>query len=83
MWHDLTTDSAVKQRGWFSAAALQQARQRSQTGRADLYMLQWAVLTLELWARQFIDRNPVEEIVNAPIRQDPAPAHKAATPTTL
>jgi hypothetical protein len=31
-----------------------------QTENLDLYMLQWAILTIELWARQFIDRNPAE-----------------------
>jgi asparagine synthase (glutamine-hydrolysing) len=58
LWGDLTNVSGVKRRGWFDHAALQDARRRSQTGRDDLYMLQWAVLTVELWARQFIDRNP-------------------------
>ena len=32
----------------------------AQTENLDLYMLQWAILTIELWARQFIDRNPAE-----------------------
>jgi asparagine synthase (glutamine-hydrolysing) len=56
MWHDLTSESAVKARGWFDYEALQQARNRSQSGQEDLYMLQWAILTTELWARQFIDQ---------------------------
>jgi asparagine synthase (glutamine-hydrolysing) len=56
MWHDLTSESAVKARGWFDYAALQDARARSQSGQDDLYMLQWAVLTVELWARRFIDQ---------------------------
>jgi len=55
LWHELTSESAVKARGWFDYQALQDARARSQSGQADLYMLQWAVLTMELWARQFID----------------------------
>jgi asparagine synthase (glutamine-hydrolysing) len=58
MWHDLTADTVVRRRGWFDAAALRRTRERSQNGSADLYMLQWAVLTIELWARQFIDRVP-------------------------
>lgn len=56
MWHDLTSESAVKARGWFDYHALQDARARSQAGQDDLYMLQWAVLTMELWARQFMDQ---------------------------
>ena len=58
LWHDLTAESSVKDRGWFDHRALQEARRRSQAGQVDLYMLQWAVLTIELWARRFIDRNP-------------------------
>jgi asparagine synthase (glutamine-hydrolysing) len=58
MWHELTTETSVSARGWFDYPALQDIRARSQAGKDDLYMLQWAVLTVELWARQFIDRNP-------------------------
>lgn len=57
LWHELTSREAVTRRGWFDYAALQDARARSQAGKDDLYMLQWAVLTIELWARQFIDHN--------------------------
>lgn len=60
MWEDLTSESVVKRRGWFDHAALKRIRKVSQSGAEDLYMLQWAVLTLELWARQFIDRNPAK-----------------------
>jgi asparagine synthase (glutamine-hydrolysing) len=58
MWQELTSEASVRSRGWFDAAALQDARRRSQEGRTDLYMLQWAVLTMEIWARGFLDRNP-------------------------
>lgn len=61
MWHELTSESAVRNRGWFDYKALQETRARSQSGKDDLYMLQWAVLTIELWARQFIDANPSRE----------------------
>ena len=30
----------------------------SQTGKGDFYVLQWAALTIELWAREFFDKNP-------------------------
>jgi len=60
MWNELTSESSVRNRGWFDFKALKDVRARSQAGRDDLYMLQWAVLTIELWARQFIDRNPCQ-----------------------
>lgn len=55
MWNDLTCESSVNSRGWFDHKALMKARELSQTGKVDLYMLQMAVLTIELWARQFVD----------------------------
>jgi asparagine synthase (glutamine-hydrolysing) len=55
MWNDTMNEAAVKQRGWFDFAKLENARLRSQLGFADLYMLQWAALTMELWACRFID----------------------------
>jgi len=58
MWDDLTAESLVRSRGWFDPEALREARRRSQQGRVDLYLLQWAVLTIELWAQQFLDRDP-------------------------
>jgi asparagine synthase (glutamine-hydrolysing) len=58
VWDDVLSEPAVRRRGWFDHAALQDARRRSQAGQVDLYMLQWAALTLELWARKFLDRNP-------------------------
>jgi asparagine synthase (glutamine-hydrolysing) len=62
MWNDLTADPLVRRRGWFDPTGLRKARERSQNGEADLYMLQWAVLTIELWARQFLDRNPADVV---------------------
>jgi asparagine synthase (glutamine-hydrolysing) len=63
MWNELTSEASVCKRGWFDYKALQDARAQSQAGKDDLYMLQWAVLTIELWARQFIDRNPAEGVI--------------------
>jgi asparagine synthase (glutamine-hydrolysing) len=60
LWNDLTSPAAVGRRGWFSTNGLRRIREQSQSGRADYYMLQWAVLTLELWAREFLDRNPAD-----------------------
>ena len=58
MWNELTSDRALTQRGWFDLNGVKEIRSLSQKGNLDLYMLQWAILTIELWARQFIDRNP-------------------------
>jgi asparagine synthase (glutamine-hydrolysing) len=58
MWNELTSDQALTQRGWFDLKGVRETRNLSQKGDLDLYMLQWAILTIELWARQFIDRNP-------------------------
>jgi asparagine synthase (glutamine-hydrolysing) len=55
MWNDVLSERAVRNRGWFNYDSLQRARQKSQAGTDDLYMLQWAALTLELWARHFLD----------------------------
>ncbi len=59
-WEELTSETALQRRGWFDPDGVKEIRRLSQTGNLDLYMLQWAILTIELWARQFIDRNPAE-----------------------
>ncbi len=58
MWDEVTSETALRRRGWFDPNGVNEIRRLSQTGNIDLYMLQWAILTIELWARQFIDRNP-------------------------
>ena len=63
MWLDLTAPAAVRRRGWFDERALAAIRERSRSGTIDLYMLQWAVLTMEIWAQQFIDENPAETAI--------------------
>jgi len=60
MWNEITSDMALSRRGWFDLNGVREIRRLSQAGNIDLYMLQWAILTIELWARQFIDRNPAE-----------------------
>uniref|UniRef100_A0A7C2NVZ8 asparagine synthase (glutamine-hydrolyzing) n=1 Tax=Schlesneria paludicola TaxID=360056 RepID=A0A7C2NVZ8_9PLAN len=59
-WSDLTSPQGIARRGWFDGAALEQIRRDSLQGRIDTYMLQWCVLCLELWSREFLDRNPAE-----------------------
>ncbi|MEK7469137.1 MAG: asparagine synthase (glutamine-hydrolyzing) [Planctomycetota bacterium] len=56
LWNDVMSEASVKRRGWFDFAGLNEARKRSQDGSVDLYMLQWAALVIELWAREFIDQ---------------------------
>lgn len=58
MWEDVSNERSVRERGWFDPGRLRLIRESSQAGREDLYMLQWAVLTIELWARAFLDRDP-------------------------
>lgn len=72
LWNDLTADAVVRRRGWFDPEGLRKARELSQSGRQDLYMLQWAVLTIEVWARQFVDRSPAEGCSFAPGHPEPA-----------
>jgi asparagine synthase (glutamine-hydrolysing) len=68
MWNDLTSETAVRNRGWFDHKALLKARELSQTGKVDLYMLQMAVLTIELWARQFVDVATNVQPADPPVR---------------
>jgi asparagine synthase (glutamine-hydrolysing) len=65
MWNDLMGARAIEARGWFRPDAVQRLRNQSQTGRADYYMLQWALLTLEIWAQKFIDQNPAATAVRS------------------
>jgi asparagine synthase (glutamine-hydrolysing) len=71
LWNDVTDASVIRRRGWFSADTLRGIREQSQSGRADYYMLQWSILTLELWAREFLDRNPAQSS-NSPRNRPPA-----------
>lgn len=58
LWNELMTEDAIRRRGWFDPHALTALRKSSLRGRADYYLLQWAVMTLEYWARAFLDVNP-------------------------
>lgn len=65
LWADLASESALKARGWFDYAGVRRIRELSQAGKQDLYMLQWGILTLELWAREFLDKRPVAAVAQA------------------
>ncbi len=60
LWSEIMSEEAVKARGWFNYDAIKDIRERSQSGSQDLYMLQWSLITLEIWAKQFLDRNPAD-----------------------
>jgi asparagine synthase (glutamine-hydrolysing) len=60
MWNELTSEESIKRRGWFDYKSVHEIRQLSQAGNLDLYMLQWAILTTELWARIFFDQDPTK-----------------------
>jgi asparagine synthase (glutamine-hydrolysing) len=77
MWNDLISRRAIENRGWFRADAIERIRDQSQAGRADYYMLQWALLTLELWAQRFIDQSPAQAAVRI---QKPRFAHSGLIP---
>jgi asparagine synthase (glutamine-hydrolysing) len=68
LWDEVSCERTVRARGWFDHRALAEIRKQSQSGRSDLYMLQWAVLTVELWARRFLDENPSRSVM--PSRSD-------------
>jgi asparagine synthase (glutamine-hydrolysing) len=73
MWNDVMSPRAIADRGWFRTDAVERLRQESQAGRADYYMLQWALLTLELWARQFVDQNPADVASRRQKQRPPSP----------
>lgn len=54
-WQDIMAEDAVRKRGWFDPKGVKTIRELSQKGKVDLYMLQWALLTCEVWARVFLD----------------------------
>lgn len=64
VWNDLASPQGIARRGWFDPQVLERCRADSLAGRVDTYMLQWCLLCLELWAKEFLDRNPAESRVN-------------------
>ena len=57
-WEEVASKASIRRRGWLDPEGVREMRRLSDAGKVDLYMLQWAVLTVELWARQFFDRDP-------------------------
>lgn len=55
MVDDLLSEAAVKRRGIFSPSAVRQLVEKNLSGREDLNLQVFQLLTFELWYRQFID----------------------------
>ncbi|MFN3387228.1 MAG: asparagine synthetase B family protein, partial [Candidatus Thermochlorobacter sp.] len=56
MIHDLLSPERLRQRGLFNPSAVAMMLQRHKTGQDDSAHRIWALLTLELWMREFIDK---------------------------
>lgn len=55
---DTLTSSRTRQRGYFKQGAVEAILDEHMRGRRDNSRHLWGLLTLELWHRQFIDRQP-------------------------
>lgn len=55
---DLLLDARARQRGWLRPEAVRRLLEEHRTGRADHGHRLYALLGLEVWARQYVDRIP-------------------------
>jgi asparagine synthase (glutamine-hydrolysing) len=55
---DLLSPEAVGRRGLFAPAAVQRLLDRHESGAAEQGAVLWALLSVELWHRAFVDRAP-------------------------
>ena len=55
MVHDLLSPAAVRSRGLFEPAEVAHLVRANETGQEDNALRVWALLTLELWYRRFVD----------------------------
>jgi asparagine synthase (glutamine-hydrolysing) len=56
MLADLLSPETIRRRGFFSPAAIQKMIEANKSGRVDSSYRIWALLTLELWLRTFLDQ---------------------------
>lgn len=63
VWEDCASEQTIRNRGWYDPKKIAATRRESQYGLSDHYLLQWAIMTAELWARSFLDKNPARENV--------------------
>jgi asparagine synthase (glutamine-hydrolysing) len=54
---DVLSERAIKQRGYFDARAVRNLITNDREGREDNAFRIWALLSLELWQRAFVDRS--------------------------
>jgi asparagine synthase (glutamine-hydrolysing) len=59
MLHDLLGPDAVRARGLFDPAEVARLIRANETGREDNALRLWALLTLELWYRTFVDGDSI------------------------
>lgn len=62
MVHDLLSQDVIRRRGYFDAAEVSDLVHRNETGLDDQPMRVWALLTLELWHRAFMDSSPTSSV---------------------
>ena len=55
MIDDLLSAEQVRRRGWFEPAEVAAVLDRHRSGRSDMSLQIWSLLTFELWHQQFID----------------------------
>ena len=55
MVDDLVSESCVRQRGLFRWKTVERVRNAVDRGSGDFAYLLWALLTLEVWQRTFLD----------------------------
>ncbi len=55
MLGDILSADTLKRRGWFDPVAVEALRARDRNGQADAAYPLFALLCIELWARQFVD----------------------------
>jgi asparagine synthase (glutamine-hydrolysing) len=58
MVDDLLSEQTLRQRGYFQPAAVRAMISEDRQGKGDHTLRIWALLTLELWHRAFIDSRP-------------------------
>lgn len=63
MVDDLLSDSTIRGRGYLEPSAVRALIARDREGQEDSTLRIWALLTLELWQRAFIDQ-PAQEIIS-------------------
>jgi asparagine synthase (glutamine-hydrolysing) len=75
---DLLSVESVRQRGYFDCDLIQKMIRQHQSGFADYSTEIWGLISFEMWARQFVDRQPIVEFME-PKMDHAQPARMAAS----